>query len=97
MCTYNLMGTCDLLMIGSPISPLYCDLFYTINFGTSMTSVVRIFLFIIFAMFLLIPNNSVRISIYIYYSYIPTQAIAVIRSTTYKLTLYCNSNVICII
>ena len=70
----------------------------TINIGTSMTSVVRIFLFIIFVMFLLIPNNSVRFSIYMYYVNIPTQAIVVIRSTTYKLTLYFISNVIlCII
>ena len=57
----------------------------------------RIFLFIIFVMFLLIPNNSVRISIYMYYYNIHTQAIVVIRSTTYMLTLYCISNVICII
>ena len=63
-----------------------------------MTSVVRIFLFIIFVMFSLIPNNSVRISIYMYYSNIPTQAIVVIRSTTFMLTLYCILNVIlCII
>ena len=83
-------------MIGSPISRLYCVI--TINLGTSMTSVVRIFLFSIFVMFLLIPNNSVRISIYMYYYNIPTEAVVVIRSTTYKLTLYCISNVIlCII
>ena len=71
--------------------------FITINLGTSMTSVVRIFIFIIFAMFLLIPNNSFRISIYMHYFNIPTQAIMVIRSTALMLTLYCISNVICII
>ena len=44
-------------------------------------------------MFLLIPINSVGISIYVYYSNIPTQAIVVIRSKTYMLTLYCVINV----
>ena len=48
-------------------------------------------------MLLLIPNNVVRISIYMYYYNIRTQAIVVIRSTTYMLTLYCILNVICII
>ena len=71
--------------------------FVNINPGTSITSVVRIFLFIIFVMFLLIPNNCVCISIYMYYSNIPTQAIVVIRNTTYMLTLYFILNVISII
>ena len=70
---------------------------YGIPWYTWMTSHGTHLKKITFVMFLLIQNNNVRISSHMYCSHIPTQAVMLIRSTTYMLTLYCILNVICII